>query len=737
MADNMAKKKRKQPRPSTPPLSTAVLLKLFKQVKRPLSRAEVIRQLKLKKKDKREVKDLLKSLVREGKLIRIRRAYGLAEAMHCITGRLEIQRQGFGFVVPEDGRRNDVFINQRDLNNAWHGDKVVVSVLGEARRGRNAEGRIVRILERGRQILPVKVFKKMSGGDWLCRPSDPRLNFGIIASLRDESLAFEPGDVVMCVPGEKIDETMWEGEITERLGAETDIAVQEALVKSNHNIRTRFPSGSLNQAEALPPEPSEKDFAGRKDLSDKQFVTIDGATARDFDDAILVERRNNGYRLWVAIADVAHYVGQGTPLDKEALERGNSYYFPRSVEPMFPERLSNGLCSLNPDVKRLTMVVRMDTDESGMTRSTEIFPAVIRSHARLTYTQVKEAVIDRDEAARKKIEPVLPMLEVAEELARKINRLRSRRGSLDFDLPEPEIFFGALGEATDIRPRVRHFAHQLIEEFMIAANEAVAHFLIERDLPCLFRIHPPADEERLKNLFRLLSRTDKSIVMPKEMTPKKLQMLVASMRGTDKEYIVNRMLLRSMKQAKYSPDNEGHFGLASEEYAHFTSPIRRYADLVVHRLVKTALAMDEETGAVGPIPGYKKLHNVAGHISGRERVAMDAEREILKRVTVLFMRDKVGESFNGVISHITDYGFFVELKEVMAEGMVRLSTMDDDYYTYWPQREMLIGERSGRAFTLGQSVEVVLDEASLERLELNFSLQSVVAAAMDYKDLIE
>ncbi|EGB14799.1 ribonuclease R [Pseudodesulfovibrio mercurii] len=731
----MVKKKRSQPRPSTPPLSPAALLKLFKEMKRPMSRAEVIRQLKLKKKDKAEVKDLLRDLVQKGKLVRIRRGYGLAESMHCITGRLEIQRQGYGFVVPEDSRRKDIFVNQRDLNDAWHGDRVVVSVLGEPKAGRNAEGRIVRILERGRKVLPVKVVKRMTGGEWLCRPSDPRLNFGIIATLKDPSVKVAPGEIALCAPGERIDPTMWEGEITQRLGEETDISVQEAMVKSNHNIRTRFPSGSASQAETLPDAPSGKDFQGRRDLTGKPFVTIDGATARDFDDAVLVERRQGGYRLWVAIADVSHYVPEGSPLDREAFERGNSYYFPRSVEPMFPEKLSNGLCSLNPDVPRLTMVVCMDTDPEGRTRQTQVFPAVIRSHARLTYTQVFEAIMEKRAEAREKLTPeLIAMLELAEELARRINTLRAKRGSLDFDLPEPEIFFDVHGETSDIRPRQRNFAHQLIEEFMIAANEAVAHFLVERDLPCLFRIHPAADEEKLKNLFRLLSRTDKSVVMPKEITPKKLQMLVASMAGTDKEYIVNRMLLRSMKQAKYSPDNEGHFGLASEEYAHFTSPIRRYADLVVHRLVKAAL--HEGEGVPAPVPGHKKLLNVADHLSGRERVAMDAEREILKRVTVLFMRDKVGETFDAVISHITDFGFYVELKEVMAEGMVRLSTMDDDYYTYWPQREMLVGERTGRSFFLGQAVEVVLDEASVERLELNFSLKSVVAAAMDYKDLI-
>jgi ribonuclease R len=402
---------------------------------------------------------------------------------------------------------------------------------------------------------------------------------------------------------------------------------------------------------------------------------------------------------------------------------------------MFPEKLSNGLCSLNPDVPRLTMVACMDTDPDGRTVKTELFPGVIRSHARLTYSQVRDAIIEKQAEARKTIAPdLIDMLELAEELARKINLLRVKRGSLEFDLPEPEIFFDVHGETEDIRPKQRNFANQLIEEFMIAANEAVAHFLVERGLPCMFRIHPPADEEKLKNLFRLLSRTDKSVTMPKEITPKKLQMLVASMEGTDKEYIVNRMLLRSMKQAKYSPDNEGHFGLASAEYAHFTSPIRRYADLVVHRLVKAAL--HEGEGVPAPVPGRKKLLNVANHLSSRERVAMDAEREILKRVTVLFMRDKVGETFDAVISHITDFGFFVELKEVMAEGLVRLSTMDDDYYTYWPQREMLVGERTGRSFYLGQTVEVVLEEASVERLELNFSLRSVTAAAMDYKELI-
>lgn len=721
--------KRPEDRPFA--LNEAELLKLFKSVKKPLSRAEVIRQLRLPKRDKKVLRGLLDDLVRRGTLIRIRRAYGLAGAMRCVTGRLEVQRGGFGFVVPEDARRKDIFISQRDLGGAWHGDKVVASIVREGHGARNHEGRIVRILERGRKTLPVRVYKQISGGDWACRPSDPHLGFGIICTLADESIELQRGDIALCEPGDQLDPGMWEGRILSRLGRETDVPVQEALVKSNHGIRTRFPSGSRTQAEALPEVPAKKDMDSRKDLQSLPFVTIDGASARDFDDAVMVERHGKGYRLWVAIADVSHYVGEGTPLDREALERGNSYYFPQSVEPMFPERLSNGLCSLNPDVPRLAMVVCMNTLANGIVESATVLPAVIRSHARLTYGQVKRAVLDREQQERENVAHVLPMLELAEELARKMNRLRHARGSLDFDIPEPEILFNVDGETVDIRPRTRHFGHQMIEEFMIAANEAVARFLGEKGLPCMYRIHPEPDEEKLARLFRLLSLSDPTIAMPKEFTPKVLQELNAQVAGTDKEFLVHRLMIRSMKQAKYSPENDGHFGLASEDYCHFTSPIRRYADLVVHRLVKAALDSENH-----PVPGRKKLFNVANHISGRERVAMDAERETIKRLTALFMRDRQGGTFNAVVSQLMDFGFRVELTDVLAEGMVRLSSLEDDYYAYWPHREMIVGERTGRAFRLGQTVEVVLEEVNLDRLELNFTLRSVVAASQDYKDLM-
>ncbi len=726
----MARKKRKTSAATGKAgLNKDVVLRLFKEQRRPLSRAEVVRRLHLSKKHKPEVKNILKELTREGALVRIRRAYGLAGAMHLVSGRLEMTRSGVGFVVPDDVRRKDIFISQKNLNGAWHGDRVSCAVVREARGGRNHEGRIVRILERGRDLLPVKVFKELGDDDWAARPTDPLLDFGLIVSA-PEGMELQRGDIVLCEPGEQLDPLMWEGELVERLGPETDVRVQEALVKSNHSIRIRFPDDVLHEAEQLPQQPDEDDFRGREDLRSLPFVTIDGATAKDFDDAVFVERDGKGYRLWVAIADVAHYVQEGSPLDREALERGNSYYFPLSVEPMFPERLSNGLCSLNPDVPRLTMAVCMELSAKGVVKSARMFNAVIRSHARLTYGQIRDAVLQRDNSARKSIEPdLLPMLDLCEELARKINALRSGRGSLDFELPEPRADISDDGEIRGFGATQRHFGHQIIEEFMIAANEAVARFLVEEGLPCLFRVHPEASEEKLDNLFRFLSLTDPDMTRPKEITPKALQELISKVSGTPKEFVVNRLLLRSMKQAKYSPVNEGHFGLASECYCHFTSPIRRYADLVVHRLVKIAI------GGNGAIPGGKLLLKIAGNLSSRERCAMDAEREIYRRLMVLFMKDQEGQRFSAVVSQIMDFGFRVELSDVMAEGIIRLSSLDDDYYAYWRHREMLVGERTGRAFTIGQQVSVVLEYADLERLELNFELDSAQSST-DYKNLI-
>lgn len=697
------------------------ILEAFKSAQKPLGLPEILSRLGLPKREKEHLRNLLAGLVTEARLVNIGQGYGLPGKMKMVPGRLEVQRSGVGFVIPEDRRRKDIFVHPSNFGGAWHGDRVQVVV---TREGERPEGRIARVVERTLELLTVRARSRLSAELWLCEPTSPKFQFSVAVEAAKGGAGlgeFVENEVMVVKVGEEIDRNVWEATLVERLGPETGVGVQERLVKVSAGVPMVFPAAVLEEAEALPQAPAEADFHFRRDLRHLDFVTIDGARARDFDDAIYVEERPGGHTLWVAIADVAHYVTTASALDKEALERGNSYYFPQSVEPMFPERLSNGLCSLNPHVPRLTMVAEIDLDSQGLPGRTDFYAAVIESKARLVYEQVAAVLIDKDEAEREKITPVLPMLERAEVLARRIGARRRERGSLDFDLPEPEIHFNLQGEAVDIRPRVRTFAHQLIEEFMIAANEAVARYLTERGAGLLYRVHPSPDTDKIRNLFQLLGGTELGPMLPKEASPKGLQGLLQAAEGTSLAYLVGRLTLRTMMQARYLPDNDGHFGLASECYCHFTSPIRRYADLIVHRALKHELGL--EVGGPGGRPyGEKKLRDISDHVSARERVAMDAEREMLKRSTILILQDKVGQEFTGVVSSLLDFGLFVELKEVMAEGMVRLSTLRDDYYTFFPEKQLLLGQRTGRAFRLGQTVSVVLTDVNLSRLEVNLEL---------------
>lgn len=711
----MARKKR-----ASEPLDTQSLLYAFRSARKPLGFGELMRAMGLSGRQRKELDELLHVLISAGRLIRLKDAFGLAEQMQLVSGELEIQRSGVGFVIPDDNRRKDIFISAQDLGEARHGDRVSVALL-PGRRGRNPEGRVVRVLKRRTEIYAVRILDVRAKGVWLGQSTDAKLGFHMLLEAPKGGLSTLPAkdDVVLARIGERLEQNLWAGTIQTVLGRETDLAVQESLVKFNHHVPTAFPEPVLDQAGMLPEAPLEEDFKGRRDLRDLALVTIDGETAKDFDDAVCVQRTKAGFTLWVAIADVAHYVPPFSPLDEEARDRGNSYYFPKSVEPMFPERLSNGLCSLNPNVPRLVMVAQMDFSPAGKMTGSDFYAAVMRSRARLTYEQVHLALEEKDQAAREALGDVLPMLEQAEALARVLKALRHGRGSLDFDLPDPEILLDVQGEAADIRSRPRHFSHQIIEEFMIAANEAVAEFLTRRGRPMLYRVHEPPDQDKLRNLFKLLARTELGVSLPRKgepADPRTLQAVLAAARDTDLEFLVNRLLLRSQMQAKYSPDNLGHFGLASRCYAHFTSPIRRYADLELHRALKAELS------GVGPKVSHKRLKALGDHLSTRERRAMEAEREILKRVTVMFLMERVGEAFTGVISSLTDFGFWVELSEVLAEGMVRLSSLTDDYYSFFPERQELLGQRTGRVLRMGQKVRVVLEEVNLARLEITLRL---------------
>ncbi|RQD78741.1 ribonuclease R [Desulfonatronospira sp. MSAO_Bac3] len=690
------------------------VLKHFKAMNKPLSIREIRDGLGVDKKEVSRLKDILRNLQKEGRIFKARKTYCLVDELPVVKAVLEVQRSGVGFAVPFDQRRRDIFIHPKNFGEAWHGDTVLVSVLPGGR-GKNQEGRVVRIVERGIKQLPAKVIKKMKAGMYLARPADPKLDFSFI--LEDEGGELGPGVMVLVEPGEQMESRLWSADIQNVLGPEDDLAVQEQVVKENHQVPVKFPKGVLKEAASLPSEPAPEDMQKRKDLTDLPFVTIDGAQAKDFDDAVLVEKKGDGYVLYVAIADVSHYVQPGSRMDVEALDRGNSYYFPLSVEPMFPENLSNGLCSLNPGVPRLVMTAQMHFSSQGVREKASFYPAVIKSHHRLTYSQVNSALYLEDKKVREEIAPVLSGLETADELARKLLARREKRGSIEFDLPEPEVLQNLREGTLEIIAKSRNFAHQIIEECMLAANEAVAEFLEEKEALFLYRIHPPADRDKLDALFKLLATTELGPRLPKEREPKSLQTLLEIAKDSDLDFLVNRLVLRSMMQAKYSPVNEGHFGLASRCYCHFTSPIRRYADLVVHRALKRELGMDVQFKA-----RMKSLKKTGESLSSLERKAVDAEREILKRATIISLKDKTGQSFSGIVASITDFGFWVELTDIMAEGMVRLSSLSDDYYVFRQEKQDLLGRRTGKRFYLGQKVQVVLQSVSLERLEVDLVL---------------
>jgi ribonuclease R len=696
-------------------INQKTVLKFFKETNKPLSPREIRDGLDISKKENERLRNILKSLADKGRIFKSRKTWCLVDELPVQKAVLEVQRSGVGFAIPFDKRRKDIFIHPRNFLSAWHGDTILVATL-PGKKGKSPEGRVVSIIERASKLLPVKVIKPMGTGFFLTRPANPRLDFSMVLEAGKEDL---PKDtMVIAEPLEQVEANLWSGRLIRVMGREHDLSVQEEIVKLSHKVPTVFPASALKEAKNLPGEPDNRDFKGRKDLRNKMFVTIDGAQAKDFDDAICVEKDGKGLVLYVAIADVSHYVHPGSKLDQEALTRGNSYYFPLSVEPMFPESLSNGLCSLNPDTPRLVMTAQMHFDSKGIRKKSSFYPAVIKSKKRLTYSQVNEALyLDRPEVIQE-LEPVLPMLKKADFLARQFLEIRRSRGSIDFDLPEPEVLMNILDGSLEIKARTRNFAHQIVEEFMLAANEAVAEFLREKEALFLYRVHPPADKDKLDSLFKLLTNTDLGPKLPKERDPGSLQKLIDVSREYDLEFLVSRLVLRSMMQARYSPDNEGHFGLASESYCHFTSPIRRYSDLVVHRALKNVLGEGTQAGLK-----HKSMKNIAESLSSLERVAMKAEREIMKRATIIFLREKIGQVYTGVISSLADFGFWVELEDVLAEGMVRLSTIHDDYYLFRPEKQDLLGKRTGKRFYLGQKVRVELRDVNLDRLEVDFALE--------------
>ncbi len=690
------------------------ILQLMEEEDHPLLFREMLQRVGLSKGERRLLRERLRDLIEEGKIVKIRgNRYGLPTKMNLVVGRVRCHPSGYGFVIPEKEGEEDVFINPRNVKEAMHGDRVVVRVESVRRRGK--EGKIIRILERGLKKVVGK-FMKATHYSYLI-PEDERVLQEVIIPEGQTKRA-KPNQIVVAeITQYPTERSRPEGRVTHLLGYPDDPEIVPQIIIHKFDLPHRFSPGALKEARSLPTSPGPEDIGDRVDLRGLPTFTIDGENARDFDDAVSIEEDRKGeVKLYVSISDVSHYVKEGMNLDAEAYLRGTSVYFPDRAIPMFPPELSNEICCLHPRVDRLTMTVELTFRPNGERKEYRFYPSVIRSDERLTYTIVKRILLDRDETLRERFKPIVPSLEQMASLSQRLRQRRMERGALDFDLPEPEVILNLQGETEDIIRAERNLAHQLIEEFMIAANEAVAQFLREQGGPSLYRIHEPPSGEAIDEFRRFISHLGYRMKKETDPSPGEFQRILLEAKGRPEESVIHHVLLRSMKWAKYSSRNIGHFGLASSAYTHFTSPIRRYPDLIVHRLLKRVLSKEEIEIS------EEELARRADHLSQRERVAMEAEREILDRYRVRLMKEKIGEEFEGVISGVTAFGFFVELKEIFVEGLVRMTSLHDDYYHFQEEKYCLVGERTHKRFRIGDLVKVKVERVDVERRQIDFGL---------------
>ena len=635
-----------------------------------------------------------------------------------VNGVLERHRDGYGFVCPEGPNEEDVFIRPTAMLGAWHGDQVVATI-ERTRRGGRREGRIVRIVSRGRKTVVGRYEQK--GREALAIPLDEHL-FDPIGLNGEPPQSLEVGDIVTVEIIQYPDGKRGaQGRILSVLGDINNPDVEVAVVAHEHGLPIEFSSRALNEAEVISDAISEADIQGRKDLRSIPFVTIDGENARDFDDAVAVQKVGDNIRLWVSIADVSHYVDPGTVLDDEAYQRGTSVYFPDRAIHMLPPPLSTGICSLKPDVDRLTLTAEMLLDVQGRLQNYQIYPSVIHSRARMTYTDVRKILVDKDPQTRRQHEDLVPHFELMEALYKRLRARRVERGSIDFDLPEPEILLDIEGKPENIIRAERNIAHRIIEEFMLAANETVAWHMSNLRIPFLYRIHEEPDPLKVKNFALFLEAIGIHVDLKKtkKLEPKLFQGIVSSVEGKPFERTVNLLMLRTMKQARYSEENTGHFGLAAEFYAHFTSPIRRYPDLIVHRLLREVFASSRMSGERKEY-WKKQLPVIAQHTSHRERVAVEAEREIVDLKKVQFMIDKQGEIYKGYVSGVVPFGIFVELNDLFVEGLVHISLLPNDQYHFVETHQILKGRRTGKTFRLGDPVTVKVARVDVARRRIDF-----------------
>lgn len=702
-------------------LKERLIQTLRESADRPVKLKEIARRLEIGPEEVRSLRTAVKELVETGELVRTRgKRYGIPEHMNLLVGTLIGHPDGYGFVrpLPRPGQVNlpDIYVSGRDMDEAMHGDKVVTRISGHVTSER-IRGEIIRVLERANHTV-VGYYEESRNFGYVV-PVDSRISQHVSVDFA-EAMDARPGQIVVAEITEFPSyHRNPEGRVTEILGWKGEKGLDTELLIRKHGLSADFPPSVLRAAEKLSREISEDEVRRRVDLRDLPMVTIDPVDAKDFDDAVSLEMTEKGnYRLGVHIADVSHYVEESGIIDDEAFQRGTSIYLEDRVLPMLPERLSNDLCSLRENEDRLAFSVIMEINPKGSVVSSRIFDSVIRSRHRLSYDQVF-AILEGDKKLTAKYADFGDILHAMNKLARTLRSKRIGRGSLDFNFPEARAIFGSEGEVVDIVLQKHTPAHELIEEFMLIANETVARYVTAADAPMIYRIHEEPDPERISAFREFLASLGYRLTESEAKTPKGLQKISHQAKGQPEETLINYLMLRSLREARYSSENAGHFGLACDCYTHFTSPIRRYPDLVVHRIVR-ALARE---GAKAIKARYgEQLENIAEHCSLREREAMEAERESLQTKQLMFMNGKVGEVFEGRITGVHAYGLFVQIVDFLAEGLVHVSSLEDDYYAFIEEQHSLLGQNTGNVYRLGDKVEVQVVRVDLEKRRMDFVL---------------
>ncbi|MEE4330510.1 MAG: ribonuclease R, partial [Wenzhouxiangella sp.] len=707
------------------PIITAEQVReLLREANRPLTRRRLSDELGLDKAaSDAKLKPVLEQMIASGEVVRNRRAaYGLAADMDLIPGRISAHPDGFGFVVPDEGG-DDLYLSPRQMRQVFNDDRVLAAVTGVDRRGRR-QGGIVEVVKRAHRQVVGRLL--LDSGVAMVVPDDPRLIHDVLVPL-DQVGDARPGQIVVAaIRKPPTPERAPVGEITAVLGHADEPGIATDIAIFSHDLPAEFPSEVLAEAASFGDAIDSDTAARRLDLRGTPLVTIDGPDARDFDDAVYAERVDGGFRLLVAIADVAEYVAVRSALDREAYGRGNSVYFPDRVLPMLPETLSNGLCSLVPDQDRLCVVCEMRLDERGKVKSSRFHEAVMRSHARLTYDQVQRMIAGGDEDLRARFAGVMTNLDVLFEVYRALFKRRVRRGALDFDSQEVYFQFDAEGRVADIRTRTRHDAHRLIEECMIAANVEAARFVAAANLPLLYRVHEPPPADKLEGLEAFIRAQGLKVRWSESPEPAQFASIQAQVSGHDNEQLVNAVLLRSLSLAVYQPENKGHFGLALDRYAHFTSPIRRYPDLLLHRAIKHQCRRQDRR----QFPySSSAMVEFGRHCSWTDRRAEEATRDVDERLKCQFMQRHLGDEFVGIVTGVTSFGLFVELIRLGVSGLVHVTAMPNDYYTFDPVNHRLTGKRGGAVFSLADRVRVIVAAVDIDERKVDLNLVGAVDEA--------